>query len=322
MHHPLARIRPLVAGDAKHAADWIVRDFPVPPRLADDLAPLLARLLATEVLRGAAVEYLYASSLRLTLAAFGLTSFLNESYATQYLAAPFPHLELALLHKAYESGGAGQFLSLDQVAKANGGEGLTAFPLLWLQRSVDPLDPEAQALQLASQQSFTSIHRGYRLLRILKVTTADRTEVYRAGGFRERHRIPVGTPVALSKATLGQEHVVFEANRKDFDGRLPGSSISHIFVYREPRCGFTRFEQQVLERAVEHHTDEEIAASLNVSPAAVTLRWRSIYARIEKSVPLALRSGPNSSSATRGKEKRRKVVAFVDMHPEEIRPYA
>jgi hypothetical protein len=248
-----------------------------------------------------------------------LTGFLAESHAEQYLGSPSPYFEIGLLYQAYQSGGCGPFLSHDQIADGNAGLGLTAFPLLWLQRANDPRDPEAQALQLACQQSFLRIHRGYRLARVLKETSANRAEAFRAGGFRERQRIPAGTPLTFCEGSSQQERVVFEARRSDFEGRFPGSMVSHVFQYRQPLCGFTRLEKQVLERAADHLTDEEIASALGISPGAVALRWRSIYTRVAERVPSWLEA--SAENAARGKEKRRRVIAFVNQHPEELRPF-
>lgn len=317
----LSQTRAIAARDAVDAAAWIIRDFPVPKQLARALPDLLARLISEEVLRGVVVQYLCSPARQPVIAAFGLTGFLAEFYAAQYLASPYPHLELGLLCQTQRSGGCGPFLSHDQIADANAGGRLTALPLLWLQRSNDPSDPEAQALQLASQQSFLRIHRGYRLARVLKETPADRAEAFRAGGFRERHRIPAGTPLPFSDEISRQEHVVFEAKRSDFEGVLPGSMASHVFVYRPPQCNFTRLEKQVLERAVDHLTDEEIASALGIKPGAVALRWRSIYARVTERVPSWFDAEASTESASRGKEKRRRVIAFVSEHPEELRPY-
>lgn len=87
------------------------------------------------------------------------------------------------------------------------------------------------------------LHRGYRLARILKETTTNRAESFRSGGFGECHRIPAGMPLRFDDQRLEDEHVVFEARKSDFEGSLPGSMVSHLFAYRPPRCGFTRFEK-------------------------------------------------------------------------------
>jgi len=321
--HYITQTRAIRPSDATAAAAWIARDFPVPRELADGLAKLLRRLIAQDILRGAVVEDRSgAKSLRQAVAALGLTGFLSNERAARYLDSPSPHFELALLDEARRDGGKGPFLDHDDIARANAGDGLTAFPLLWLQRSSDPQAPDTRALLMASQRSFLTVHRGYNLFRILKETTADRADAFVAGGFRERGRIAAGTPLQSGGGRLRGEHVVFEANRNDFEQSMPGAAIGPLFMYRPPRCGFTRPEQQVLESSLDHQTDNDIAAELDISAPAVAMRWRSIYARVTAQVPSVLRAGPNASPSVRGKEKRRRIVAFVDDHPEEIRPYA
>src|SRR5262249_19116595 len=74
--------------------------------------------------------------------------------------------------------------------------------------------------------------------------------------------------------------------------------------------------------AAEGLIDAQIAGQLGISPAAVALRWRSVYARVAERVPSALHdTAPSSAGRGRGHEKRRRVIAFVSEHPEEMRPY-
>lgn len=314
------RFRGMTPNDAASAAHWMIRDLPVPARLGGSLRSVLARLIADDLLRGEVVEYLESGKGPPILTAFGFTGFLSDTRAREYLAAPYPHFELELLCEAARNAGRQPFLGYDEIARANYDMGLTLFPLLWLQQPSDLNDPQARALLLGSQQSFIRIHRGYRLSRILKETTADRAGAFIAAGFREVCRLAPGTPLRTGGA-LVQEHVVFEANRSDVEKSPPGTAISHLFAYQPPCGGFTRSEKQILSWSVEHHTDEEIAERLGITPAAVTLRWRSIYARIAERAPFVFELQPNSSHLARGKEKRRRVIAFVSRHPEEIRPY-
>jgi DNA-binding CsgD family transcriptional regulator len=316
------RARAIAPNDASAAAAWIIRELPVPRDLATSLPTLLARLISEEVLRGELVEYVHGRTSPPVFAAFGLSSFLSNATAAQYLASPYPYLELQLLGQARQSSRSGAFLSYDEIAEGNAGVGLTLFPLMWLQRSNDAAKAETRALLAACQQSFIRIHRGYRLSRILKEAPANRGSAFLAGGFREHHRLVPGTPHRFAGRTLKQEHVIFEVSRSDVEAVPPGTAISHLFAYQPPRCGLTRSEKQVLERSVSHQTDAKIAAGLGITPSAVALRWRSIYARVAAHVPSALENDPSSSSTVRGKEKRRRVIAFVSDYPEEMRPYS
>jgi DNA-binding CsgD family transcriptional regulator len=311
--------RPISIGDVTNMAAWIAREFPVTKELLAALPSLLLTLISEDVLRGAVVEHIRGTAKRRTLVAFGLCAFLTDEFAEQYLASPYPHLELDLLDLARKDSKSA-FLGYDEIAKANASGGLTVFPLMWLQRSSDPDASETRTLLMASQQSFMSIHRGYRISRILKETTADRAEIYEGGGFRERSRIAKGVAHRFTGRLLKQEHVIFEAKRSDVERSLPGTMISHLFAYRPPRCGFTRAEKQILERAVTHRTDAEIAAELGISATAVALRWRLIYERLASGFPASLMRESNATSG-RGKEKRRRAIAFIQDHPEEMRPF-
>jgi hypothetical protein len=51
--------------------------------------------------------------------------------------------------------------------------------------------------------------------------------------------------------------------------------------------------------------------------------WRSIYNRVGTRAPFVFSEPDLSGDATRGRgtEKRRKVLAFVEANPQELRPY-
>ena len=207
---------------------------------------ILKALISQGILRGGVIEYLGGRGQKPSPVAFGLTGFLSNAFAQQYVASPYPHLEIALLEQARSSDGKGRFLDHDEVAQANSGQGLTAFPLLWFQRATDPALAETRLLLQAGQQSFLRIHRGYRLHGILKEAPADRIQAFVDGGFREDARIASGTPFGFSPRKLEREHVVLGASRADAERTMPGTMISHLFVYQAPRCGFTQFERQCL----------------------------------------------------------------------------
>jgi hypothetical protein len=316
------RVRAGTDSDADTFSAWIVRDFPVPPALAKALPALLGRLIAEETLSTVVVEEHSEGWTRPTVAGFGISGFIGAGAAAQYLAAPSPHLELDLLERARRGQPHRSFLDYDEIARANAGEGLTLFPLVWLQRANDPCDPEARTLLTVGQQAFLRMHRGYRLARILKEAQASQAEAFVNGGFRERTRLPAGTALSFPGRRLACEHVVFEITRSEADSAMPGRAVEQLFCYRPPRCGFTRAEKQVLSRAAEGLVDAQIARQLGISSAAVALRWRSIYARVAEQVPSALQEyAPSATGRGRGHEKRRRVIAFVSEHPEEMRPY-
>ena len=316
----IIRVRSALPSDVPTFSTWIGREFPIPSPLAAALPTLLKHLIANDTLGATVAEHVADGCSAPVLLAFGISGFLSNASVTKYLAAPYPHFEIDLLDCARR--GTSSFLSYDEIARANATDGATLFPLMWLQRTDDPADPEARALLTVCQQTFLRVHRGYRLSRILKEASVDRAQAFLNGGFRERHRLPIGTPLPFSGRKLAREHVVFEITMAEVQATLPGTAVGHLFTYRPPRCGFTRAEKQVLTKATDGLTDAKIAHQLDITAPAVALRWRSIYARVTTRVPSALqpyeRTPPNHR---RGQEKRRQVIAFVNDHPEEIRPY-
>jgi len=313
------RVRTINAGDAPEAAAFIRRFYPFADRLGHLLPDLLRRLLMEETLNGVVVEYVHDNDENPEIAAVGLSGFVSEACAKEFLASPTPRLEFTLLERARKQEPA--FLTYDEIAEANAGEGLTLFPLFWLQRSNDPADPEAHILLGLGQQTFWRRHRGYRLSRVLKEVPAEMAAAFLSGGFKEHCRFPAGTPLgAFPDVALEQDRVIFTAT-PDVEASWPASVVGQLFAHQAPRCGFTRFERQVLVRAADGLTDAKIALALGISLTAVSLRWRSIYARLFECLPALLPSEDDSNGA-RGQEKRRTVIAFINEHPEELRPYA
>jgi hypothetical protein len=252
-----------------------------------------------------------------------MSGFIGAATASQYLADPVPHLELTLLERWRTGQRASSFLDYHGIARGNARGGVTLVPLFWLQRPDDMSSTEARELLELGQQSFLRAYRGYRLERILKEAAAARAGAFLAGGFKEHRRLQAGTPLSFPGMKLASEHVVLCVTRTDMEPALPGSAVGSLFRHHPPRCTFTRAELQVLQRAEEDMTDAEIAADLGATSNAITLRWRSIYGRVAERAPTALRlDSKRPAPAVRGTEKRRRVIAFVRQHPEELRPYA
>jgi hypothetical protein len=313
----------VTAADAAEAAAWAIRDLPVSRELASALPGLLGRLLREETLRGACLEEIGCDDTGWRVLGIGISGFLSHAGAASYLEAPFPHLEVALLERARVPGSGPGFLSIDAIAEANAGDGLILCPLFWLQHYSDLPEPESNALLRLGQQSFLSIHRGYRLKGLLKEADATMAPAYLSGGFREVRRLPAGMPLGFARGASRSERIVFMTTAEDMKRALPGAAIGPLFATAPPLCGFSRRQQRVLEAAVSNMTDREIAAALGMKANAVAQHWRKIYQGVERAIPYLFQDLYLSAGAgTRGAEKRRRVVAYVAEHPEELRPYA
>jgi len=111
-----------------------------------------------------------------------------------------------------------------------------------------------------------------------------------------------------------------EINRRQSD--WGGGRIGVIFDYRPPILCFSRSEQHLLFGALSGATDEQLAEMHGTSLSTVKKTWVSVYLRVEDCCPdLISDSLPADLPANgRGTEKRRRLLAYLREHPEELRP--
>ena len=118
-----------------------------------------------------------------------------------------------------------------------------------------------------------------------------------------------------------QPHML-EATREKA-AEQPGSWASLFFAYQKPVIGFTRSEQRLLSVALRGGTDQELSDQLGISLSAVKKMWAAIYFRVQSHKPFDLRLELDERiDGDRGKEKRRKLLAYLREHPEELKPYS
>jgi hypothetical protein len=116
-------------------------------------------------------------------------------------------------------------------------------------------------------------------------------------------------------------HIVGITRELEF-GR-PGSWVGTLFDYHAPRFHFTSGEQRLLICAIYNRTatNPALAQKLKVSLPTVKKMWLSIYDRVTKQTPELIGEGSKASAVSkRGQEKRRRLLAYLQEHPEELRP--
>ncbi len=67
-------------------------------------------------------------------------------------------------------------------------------------------------------------------------------------------------------------------------------------------------------------TNSALARELNVSLPTVKKMWLSIYDRVAARIPEWMAEDSQSAGSKRGKEKKRRLLAYLQDHPEELRP--
>ncbi len=139
----------------------------------------------------------------------------------------------------------------------------------------------------------------------------------RAGGY-------TSTLTKTSREIVSEPHIL--GITRDLELRRTAhwgtSWVGALFDYHPPVLGLSRNEQRLLLCALRGETDEQVAELLELSLSAVKKKWVSIYRRVETRLPELLPNSSESglSASGRGKEKRRRLLAYLREHLEELRP--
>lgn len=319
---PSRRSRRMVASDAPVIAEWLRVDLPLPLALSTALADLIASLLDTGSLLGECVEDYDTARSEWRKVAGGLSGFIGEDCVAELLERPQPWVALRLLERARTGASLPGFMTYEQVARANAEASLTLLPFVWVQRPSGPETAEGRELLMLGQQSLMRSHRGYRLRRLLKEAPAAIEAMFVAAGLKRLRFIAASPTQQLSALDAGEDRVLLGITREEVEASQPGPPIFWLFTNKRPRCGFTRAEQQVMLLAADGLTDAEIAEKLSISLNSAKKRWGSIYKRAQQHFPSLLNVMEPTEADARGKEKRRPVLALLQDHPEELRPFA
>jgi hypothetical protein len=237
---------------------------------------------------------------------FGASVFVSPSFADAELAHPRPDVNSRVIARIQRHEPVLASRSEIAWANAENGNDITILCGVWREEILSPAERQEVKILLAT--SFTELHAGYRLRRILCETVDEL-------GTEFVERSVVYQPVARFRQC---ERSLYWMTR-DSAKAVPGSLGNVLFSYREPVLQLRDSEQEILVAALRGATDRELATELNVTFAALKARWRSTFERIAKVIPDLV--GPAGEHDSRGSQKRHRVLAYVRSHPEELRPY-
>lgn len=232
-----------------------------------------------------------------------------------------PFLPLNILEKWKK--GFRFILSPKEQSKAQTQEGLNTVLLHW---GVDPEYGQEDYLKIIEyvSQTYVKILARYHLKEYLE-------EVY--GEFERDRLMTFGCQILRDyrenfearcfKETLGKGHPylmsVVLPELRDERKKLETLAGSWALL-GPPRFAFKPNEQEVLKKALDGETDEEIARALGLSLDAIKKRWQGIYAKVE-AVDTHFFSGPDGAeNGGKGKQKRRALLKILREHPEELWP--
>lgn len=253
------------------------------------------------------------------LVGFGLSVFVADEFAQELATGSLPYVGRQVLRRWQR--GSSPILAPKDVRSANSTDGLN---VLVLHNGIRGSLAVAEQIHVMHylKDAFVALHRGYRIKNMM-------SEVY------DQHildfMLATGFTLITDHTKLLQRHpklLAAPAKRpylvgvtRDAALQQPQNFVFEITEYTPPRFGFTSGGVELLERALRGETDDGIATGLNVALVTVKKRWEAIYDRVSQVDP-AFFGDPKWGvrGDKRGPEKRRRVLAYIQEHPEELRP--
>jgi hypothetical protein len=319
------RHRPMQPEDIPECVDVLAKHAVIGPRYGPtigDLAEAWRRLLDSEASFSAVFHA--GEDERAPICLFGLGVAVHDDFVREMKKLPPFWVGPELTRRVIK--GESPVLTDKQLREANSRDGLNL--LIWEGCAMPGYEAHSE-LPRYMMAALIEVHQGYLWKEIIGAhpESPDRLRhTLNTGGFLWD---PI---VGCYMATLNKDndeivstpHIVgvtreLERSRR---GNWSGSWVGALFDYHAPILGFNRSEQRLLSCALSGATDEQLARMLEASLPTVKKMWVSIYSRVEKRLP-ALIPDPlrtDTRTGSRGKEKRRGLLAYLREHSEELRP--
>ena len=282
-------------------------------RVKTDLYQAWLGLLGSEAMK--AVVFEESEGSQVTVGSFGVSVIVTDDFMRELKTPPLFWIGPELARRVLL--GVSPVLSEKQIREGNSKEGLNL--VVWESIPRSGFDNRADIYHLMVA-SFIMIHRGFLWKEMVttQLESAERMQwAVNAGGllWNPSARRYGHCPEKNYPKVVRQPHIV--GITRDIESGRPGSWVGTLFDYHQPKCGFSHREQQLLHSALSGGTNDEVSDQVGVSRATVKNAWRSIYNRAISSLPELFL---DDTQAKRGKEKKRRLLAYLRDHPEEFRP--
>lgn len=273
---------------------------------SEERVGLLKYLLQEKAVSGLILENTIADN-QPRIIAIGITGFLDIPTAQQLLTEPDDNPVVDKLY-TQELSGRPVLLRPEQVARENSGPGLALMFLHFSLPAGDPQSSETQQAMELMQASFRLHHGGFNCRMAL-------------------HPVPLGDPrgkeslLNMGFKPVGEGHHLLLFDFKVFD-QIPFHPFTCLQRKHAPGLGFSPAEKELLNLALWGNSDAMIAETLSITIDTVRKRWRNIYQKIADHPEICLFPSAKAvqDQATRGPEKRRIVIQYIDANLQEIRP--
>jgi len=241
---------------------------------------------------------------------FGITTFVDERFAEEFLANPHPQIGKRLLLDTHAR--PGTVLDLDGIAARNAHGGLQ---VVVVNANVDTTYSNIPLALGRLMQAFLDVHRGYRIARII-----DEQFVESGYGNLDVSGFDIVRVFEKSRQTNWLRSVVGALSRETAVARNP--PLLAVFGYEPPQVRFTKAEQDLLRIALLGGTDETQSLSLGIPVNAVKARWTRIQQRALARVPELFRDVPGRCHPNRrGAQRRHLILEYVRANPSELTPF-
>lgn len=290
-------------------------------RTVRDLQSAWMRLLGSEGMTSVVIERVDGAQTGICFV--GVSVFVNDDFARELKSSPSFWFGPVLAERVAR--GDSPVLSDKRLQEANARDGLTL--VVW-EGCVHRRFCEDTELPRFVVDVFIRDHRGFQLKEVIssQLESAERLKMTLKSGallWDPQSGRYVESLRADAAEIAGKPHLVGLTRDIERRRRPWGASwVGALFDYHPPRFGFTRSEQHLLLLALagKSGTDEELAASLGVSLPTIKKMWLSVYRRVADRGPRDESSDSRVDRSKRGKEKRRRLLAYLREHPEELRP--
>jgi DNA-binding CsgD family transcriptional regulator len=286
---------------------------------------ILPEVWRTLLSKGAMLLCLVANRAKLVgsrIVSFGAIVFVTDDFCSEARSKLPPYLGVELTRQ-YLSRQL-PVLNREQVAHANAGDGLNVMMCFegWAQDGLSP----GQLFAVRAKQS-DALHlalSGYRVKEFLASPIGADTAQWMldAGARLRRDYSNYFRKNHLPKPESSRRPYLIGLTKQEAFTH-PGSNLAGLFVYTTPRFQFNRSQRVLLRHALMGETCEELAKSLSISPWTVKKRWHAIYDRVTdvdtELLPPPIAYGLHAAS--RGPERRRRLLNYLRQHLEELRPF-
>jgi hypothetical protein len=320
------RYRPMLPNDVPESVEIIAKNPVISARYGSAIADLpeaWLRMLSCEA--GDGWVFQAGEGQRAPICMVGVGVIANDDFVRELKTPPHfwsgPELTKRILRGDFPA------LSETQLREANSRGGMNL--IVWESCAHKDFESDPE-LYRCVMEAFIQVHRGYLWKEV--ITTAESVERLhwnmKTGGLlwdaaADRY---VDSLNGNAEEIVSKPHVV-GVRRKELLERpdlYTANWVCRLFDYHPPLLGFNRSEQRVLASALTGATDEHLSQALTTSVPAIKKTWASIYRRVADHMPELVPDAFQSDAggASRGREKRRELLAYLREHPEELRPVA